>query len=38
MLNAMMLDKEGQTKMFKATGAPPPNTSSGRRSPGRIHS
>ena len=27
MLNAMMLDKEGQIKMFKATGAPPPNTS-----------
>src|SRR5215468_3203452 len=27
MLNAMMLDKEGQIKLFKATGAPPPNTS-----------
>jgi ABC-type glycerol-3-phosphate transport system substrate-binding protein len=26
MLNAMMLDKEGQIKLFKATGAPPPNT------------
>lgn len=26
MLNAMMLDKEGQKKLFKATGAPPPNT------------
>jgi ABC-type glycerol-3-phosphate transport system substrate-binding protein len=26
MLNAMMLDEEGQTKLFKATGAPPPNT------------
>ena len=24
MLNAMMLDKEGQIKMFTATGAPPP--------------
>ena len=21
-----MLDEEGQTKLFKATGAPPPNT------------
>jgi ABC-type glycerol-3-phosphate transport system substrate-binding protein len=26
MLAAMMVDKEGQMKMFKATGAPPPNT------------
>ncbi len=26
MLEAMMLDKEGQKKLFKATGAPPPNT------------
>ena len=26
MLEAMMLDEEGQTKLFKATGAPPPNT------------
>jgi ABC-type glycerol-3-phosphate transport system substrate-binding protein len=26
MLNAMMLDEEGQTKLFKSTGAPPPNT------------
>ena len=26
MLSAMMVDKEGQMKMFKATGAPPPNT------------
>ncbi|CAN5343799.1 hypothetical protein BH10PSE6_BH10PSE6_00210 [soil metagenome] len=26
MLAAMMVDKEGQAKMFKATGAPPPNT------------
>jgi len=26
MLNAMMLDKEGQIKLWKATGAPPPNT------------
>jgi ABC-type glycerol-3-phosphate transport system substrate-binding protein len=26
MLEAMMLDKEGQKKLFKLTGAPPPNT------------
>ena len=26
MLNAMMLDEEGQIKLWKATGAPPPNT------------
>ncbi|HJU30939.1 MAG TPA: extracellular solute-binding protein [Hyphomicrobiaceae bacterium] len=26
MLAAMMVDEEGQVKMFKATGAPPPNT------------
>jgi ABC-type glycerol-3-phosphate transport system substrate-binding protein len=26
MLNAMMLDEEGQMKLWKATGAPPPNT------------
>src|SRR6478609_1171303 len=26
MLEAMMVDKEGQKKLFKATGAPPPNT------------
>src|SRR5438309_1068439 len=26
MLEAMMLDEEGQTKLWKATGAPPPNT------------
>lgn len=26
MLQAMMLDEEGQTKLWKATGAPPPNT------------
>ncbi|MBV8166190.1 MAG: extracellular solute-binding protein [Alphaproteobacteria bacterium] len=27
MLGAMMVDEEGQMKMWKATGAPPPNTS-----------
>ena len=27
MLAAMMMDEEGQIKLFKATGAPPPNTS-----------
>ena len=27
MLAAMMVDEDGQRKMFKATGAPPPNTS-----------
>ena len=39
MLNAMMLDKEGQIKMFTATGAPPPNTSfwPGDRSTGTLH-
>ena len=26
MLGAMMVDEEGQMKMWKATGAPPPNT------------
>src|SRR6185295_9122101 len=26
MLEAMMLDEEGQTRLFKLTGAPPPNT------------
>jgi ABC-type glycerol-3-phosphate transport system substrate-binding protein len=26
MLAAMMVDEEGQTKLFKSTGAPPPNT------------